>query len=52
MHDRTLLPTDPNTLKPILDSTYEFKDVLRAYERIMSGRAVGKVVVKIEEGVD
>ncbi|KAF8644811.1 hypothetical protein AX16_008268 [Volvariella volvacea WC 439] len=39
-------------LTPIVDSVYEFEDVLKAYERIMSFRATGKVVVKVDESVD
>ncbi|XP_006458527.1 hypothetical protein AGABI2DRAFT_190805 [Agaricus bisporus var. bisporus H97] len=35
------------SVKPIVDSVFEFDDVLKAYERIMSKRATGKVVVKI-----
>lgn len=33
-------------LRPIVDSEYAFEDAQRAYERIMSGRAKGKVVVR------
>ncbi|KAK0449773.1 uncharacterized protein EV420DRAFT_1766874 [Desarmillaria tabescens] len=35
-------------LKPVIDSVYEFKDVLLAYERIMTSRAKGKVVVMVD----
>jgi len=34
-------------VKPLMDSTYSFNDVLKAYERIMTGRAKGKVVVQV-----
>eukprot|EP00026_Physarum_polycephalum_P012153 Phypoly_transcript_12430.p1 GENE.Phypoly_transcript_12430~~Phypoly_transcript_12430.p1 ORF type:complete len:348 (+),score=54.56 Phypoly_transcript_12430:64-1107(+) len=34
-------------LRPAIDSEYSFDDVLKAYERIMSNRARGKVVVNI-----
>ncbi|KAG8934052.1 hypothetical protein FRC02_010644 [Tulasnella sp. 418] len=34
-------------LKPTIDSVHEFEEVLSAYERIMTGRAVGKVVVHV-----
>jgi len=34
-------------VKPIVDSTFEFEDALKAYDRILTGRATGKVVVKI-----
>lgn len=35
-------------LKLVVDSVYGFKDVLSAYERIMTSRATGKVVVKVD----
>ncbi|KAF8917207.1 hypothetical protein CPB85DRAFT_1215370 [Mucidula mucida] len=35
-------------LKPIVDSVYGFDDALAAYERIMSRRARGKVVLKVD----
>lgn len=35
-------------LRPYVDSTYDFGSVLDAYDRILTGRATGKVVVKIE----
>ncbi|KAG6377960.1 hypothetical protein JVT61DRAFT_14754 [Boletus reticuloceps] len=35
-------------LRPYVDSTYEFGSALDAYERIMTGRATGKVIVKVE----
>ncbi|KAK0470520.1 hypothetical protein IW261DRAFT_1553740 [Armillaria novae-zelandiae] len=35
-------------IKPVVDSVYEFKDVLSAYERIMTSRAKGKVVVMVD----
>ena len=34
-------------LKPVVDSVFEFEDALSAYERIMTSRAKGKVVVKV-----
>ncbi|KDR81831.1 hypothetical protein GALMADRAFT_276498 [Galerina marginata CBS 339.88] len=40
------------SMKPVVDSVFEFKDVHKAYERILSGRATGKVVVKIDPTVD
>ncbi|KAF9476338.1 NAD(P)-binding protein [Pholiota conissans] len=36
------------SLQPIVDSVFEFEDVLKAYERIMTYHAVGKVVVKVD----
>lgn len=38
-------------LKPLVDSVYEFEDVLSAYERLMTSRARGKVVVKVDPSV-
>ncbi|KAI9458236.1 chaperonin 10-like protein [Boletus coccyginus] len=35
-------------LRPRVDSTYEFGSALDAYDRIMTGRATGKVIVKVE----
>jgi NADPH:quinone reductase-like Zn-dependent oxidoreductase len=35
-------------LKLVVDSVYGFEDVLSAYERIMTSRATGKVVVKVD----
>ena len=34
-------------IKPVIDSEYKFEDVHQAYDRIMSGRAKGKVVVNV-----
>ncbi|KAJ3536779.1 hypothetical protein NM688_g6791 [Phlebia brevispora] len=39
-------------VKPVVDSVYSYEDVLKAYERIMSLRAAGKVVVKVDPSVD
>lgn len=33
----------------VVDSVYEMQDALKAYERILSWRATGKVVVKIDD---
>jgi hypothetical protein len=35
-------------LKVVVDSVYGFEDALGAYERIMTSRATGKVVVKVD----
>ncbi|KAF9234545.1 chaperonin 10-like protein [Melanogaster broomeanus] len=35
------------TLRPYVDSTYAFGSALDAYDKIMTGRAVGKVVVMV-----
>ena len=40
------------TVKPYVDSVFEFEDVLKGYERIKEGRAVGKVVVKVDPTVE
>jgi NADPH:quinone reductase-like Zn-dependent oxidoreductase len=40
------------SVKPIVDSTFDFDDVYKAYERIMTTRATGKVVVKVDPTVD
>jgi NADPH:quinone reductase-like Zn-dependent oxidoreductase len=34
-------------LKPVVDSVYPFADLFKAYERIMSSRARGKVVIDV-----
>ena len=39
---------ESDALRPYLDSTYEFRSALEAYDRIMTGRATGKVTVRIE----
>lgn len=39
---------DEGSLKPIVDSVFEFEDTLSAYDRIMSNHARGKVVVRVD----
>lgn len=41
----------PGALRPLVDSVHSFDrdGVMKAYERIMSKRAVGKVVIKVAE---
>ncbi|EFI28441.1 quinone oxidoreductase [Coprinopsis cinerea okayama7 len=39
-------------LKPVVDTVYNFEDTLKAYERIMSSRATGKVVVKVDNSLE
>jgi len=34
-------------IKPVIDSVYKFDDVLSAYDRILTGRARGKVIVEV-----
>jgi NADPH:quinone reductase-like Zn-dependent oxidoreductase len=38
-------------MKPIVDSVFEFKDVMLAYDRLKSKRATGKVVIKVNPDV-
>ncbi|KAJ6102757.1 hypothetical protein N7486_005184 [Penicillium sp. IBT 16267x] len=40
---------EDGVLVPIIDSTLEMKDALKAYERLHSQRARGKVIVKVQE---
>jgi len=35
-------------VKPVVDSVYPFTDVIKAYDRVKSGRAAGKVVVEVD----
>jgi NADPH:quinone reductase-like Zn-dependent oxidoreductase len=39
-------------VQPIVDSVYQFDDLHKAYDRILSARATGKVVVKVDPTVD
>ncbi|KAH9484026.1 Zinc-type alcohol dehydrogenase-like protein C16A3.02c [Psilocybe cubensis] len=39
-------------VKPVVDSVYELHDALAAYDKIMTSRARGKVIVKIDPGVN
>ncbi|KAI0063402.1 NAD(P)-binding protein [Artomyces pyxidatus] len=34
-------------VKPVVDSVFTFEDTLKAYDRSMTGRATGKVVIKV-----
>ena len=36
---------------PLVDSIYPLEDALKAYERLMTKRATGKVVVKVDPTV-
>ena len=38
---------DSGVLVPVVDSTFALSDVRAAFARLMSGRAVGKVVVEV-----
>lgn len=51
--DACLSSTVPNhcsigRVKPVVDSIYSFDDVPKAYERMMTKHACGKVVVKVD----
>ncbi|TFY68889.1 hypothetical protein EVG20_g3367 [Dentipellis fragilis] len=39
-------------ISPRIDSVYKFEDALQAYDRSMTGRATGKIVVKVDPSVD
>ena len=39
------------SLKPLVDSVYGFEDVHDAYGRLMSHRATGKVIVKVDSSL-
>lgn len=39
---------ETGAFRPYVDSTHEFGSALDAYDRIMTGRATGKVIVKVE----
>jgi NADPH:quinone reductase-like Zn-dependent oxidoreductase len=41
-------PPAPGKVRPVVDSVFAFEDALKAYERIMTGRAKGKVVVRVD----
>ncbi|KAK0220344.1 hypothetical protein IW262DRAFT_1556237 [Armillaria fumosa] len=52
-HDASVLEAlrqllEEGKIKPVVDSVYEFKDMLSAYERIMTSRAKGNVVVTVD----
>lgn len=38
---------EAGTVRPVTDSTYDFNDVLDAYNQLMGGHVVGKVVVNV-----
>jgi NADPH:quinone reductase-like Zn-dependent oxidoreductase len=39
-------------IKPVVDSVFAFEDTMKAYERIMTNRAKGKVVIKVDPTVE
>ncbi|TFK42999.1 hypothetical protein BDQ12DRAFT_710172 [Crucibulum laeve] len=40
------------SVKPMVDSVFAFEDALKAYERIKTHRATGKVVVKVDPAIN
>ena len=38
------------TLKPVIDSTFAFADVAKAYDKLAEGHAVGKIVIDMNVG--
>lgn len=38
-------------IRPVVDSVYAFEDALSAYARLLTSRATGKVVVKVDPTV-
>jgi len=39
----------PNYLRPVIDSVFHFKDVKKAYEKLLSRQFFGKIVVTLED---
>ena len=39
----------PNNLKPVIDTVFNFKDVKKAYEKLLSRQFFGKIVVSLED---
>ena len=44
------LPT--GKVRPLVDSVFAFEDVLKAYEKILTKRATGKIVVKVDPAAE
>ena len=40
------------SLKPNVDSVFAFEDAIEAYNCLLTGRATGKVVVKVDPMID
>jgi NADPH:quinone reductase-like Zn-dependent oxidoreductase len=36
-----------STIKPVVDKTYSFEDGIEAYLHLATGRATGKVIIKM-----
>ncbi|KAH6919008.1 quinone oxidoreductase [Coprinopsis sp. MPI-PUGE-AT-0042] len=39
-------------IKPLVDSEYSFEDTLKGFERIMTGHATGKVLIKVDPSIE
>lgn len=39
-------------IKPVVDSVFSFEDTLKAYDRIMTKRARGKVVIRVDSSAE
>lgn len=52
MHDSCLLKQFIGKVKPVVDSVFAFEDVQKGYDRILSQRASGKVVIKVDPNVE
>jgi NADPH:quinone reductase-like Zn-dependent oxidoreductase len=40
---------EEEAFKAVIDSTYKFTDVLDAYDRMMSRKVTGKVVIEVND---
>ncbi len=43
----TFLDEKKISLKPLIDRTFEFEDSLAAFDYLLSGKFVGKIVIKV-----
>jgi NADPH:quinone reductase-like Zn-dependent oxidoreductase len=48
-HFKRVLIDHKGKVRPVVDSTFELDDALQAYERLMTNRARGKVIVSIDK---
>jgi len=39
------------TIKPVTDSVFSFEDALQAYDKLISSKTTGKVIVKVDPTV-
>ena len=52
VHSRTVATAqlvEEEAFKAVIDSTYKFTDVLDAYDRLMSRKVTGKVVIEVND---